>query len=136
MRALGEMRSLKASCFLNRPPDIVYAHWISPETVIPPAISLEIHAVVGGIYRIDIPGGVSMIGRFIELEPGRRLVYSWQWEGNSEITNVEVKFIDHYAGTEVKITHSGFTTEQSFRDHSLGWESYLEGFNEHLANVT
>ncbi|MDC1287298.1 SRPBCC domain-containing protein [Gammaproteobacteria bacterium] len=136
MQALCDMRSFNASYFLNYPPDLAYAHWVSPKTIIPPATSLEIHAEVGGPYKLAMPGGISMIGEFIEVEPNRRLVYSWQWQGNSEITKVDVRFIDNSAGTEVKIAHSGFATEQSYKDHSFGWNSYMEGFNEYLSNVT
>lgn len=130
------MKSFEASYVLNHPPDLVYAHWISPKTIISPATSLEIEAKIGGIYKLEIPGGASMNGKFIIVEPNRRLVYSWQWQGDSEITKVEIKFSSNNAGTEVKIVHSDFATEQSLKRHGNGWKNYMQGFQKYLSNFT
>jgi uncharacterized protein YndB with AHSA1/START domain len=130
------MSSIEASYILKCPPEMAYAHWISPKTIIPPATSLEIQAKVGGIYKLGMPGGVSMMGKFVLVEPNQRLVYSWQWQGDSEITKVDVMFSAHSSGAEIKIVHGDFTTVQSFERHSDGWNNYIEGLGEYLSKVT
>lgn len=114
------------------PPEAVYAAWVSEQTVIPPASRMEIRAEVGGVYELVMPGDVVMNGVFQEVEPHRRLRYSWQWSGDDEKTEVEVGFEVHAGGSSVTVAHRGFTSSASLATHSSGWDSYLAGLEDHL----
>lgn len=114
---------------------VVYAAWTSSETVIPPATSMEIDPRVGGHYRliINTPDFKARCeGAFSVVEPDSRLVYSWSWEGDDNVTNIDVRFADDPGGTKVVLIHSGFYDEQSRTNHDHGWESFFVGFEAFL----
>src|SRR5260370_41288862 len=39
----------------------------------------------GGHYRLDVTPGHAASGEFVEIDPPRRLVYTWGWEGSSAV---------------------------------------------------
>lgn len=114
----------------------VYAAWVSSATVIPPATAMDIEPRVGGHYRLlmETPNFTGRNeGTFSAVEPNQRVCYSWEWNGDGEVTQVDVQFAARGAGTEVKINHSGFTSAASRDTHRSGWDSYMEGFCSFLA---
>ncbi|MFK7913251.1 MAG: SRPBCC domain-containing protein, partial [Pseudomonadales bacterium] len=118
------------------PPARVYAAWVSSATVIAPATAMDIDPRPGGHYRLlmempDFTGRNE--GIFSIVEPNQRVRYSWEWNGDGEVTEVEVRFMASGADTEVHITHSGFSSAASRDNHRSGWDSYIEGFCAFLA---
>jgi uncharacterized protein YndB with AHSA1/START domain len=112
-------------------PQKVYAAWVSSSTVIPPATKMDINPVVGGHYRLimDTPefSGRNE-GTFSVVVPDQRLVYSWEWNKDGEVTQIEVNFHPIVTGTSVHIVHSGFEKDESAAAHNSGWDSYINGF--------
>ena len=47
-------------------------------------ITARVDLRAGGDYRWTIIPGNSAAGTFTEVEPGRRVVFSWGWEGSAE----------------------------------------------------
>ena len=126
---------LEKSRVLPFPVSTVYKAWISSNTVIPPATAMEIDPHVGGHYRliIDTPDFKSRCeGAFSVVEPEQRLVYTWQWQGDDEVTEIDVRFAAGDDGTRVSITHSGFTDEKSRINHDHGWDSFFIGLEAFL----
>lgn len=118
------------------PPDRVFAAWVSSETVIPPATAMDIDPVVGGHYRLimkteDFEGRNE--GKFLEVENGTHLRYTWEWNGDGEISEIDVRFSESETGTQVELRHSKFLKQESVDNHSSGWDSYMTGFAEFLA---
>ncbi len=114
----------------------VYEAWVASDTVIPPATKMEIDPVVGGHYRLIMETETFRTkneGRFSIVEPPHHVRYSWQWEGDDEITEVDVRFEAQGGGTAVRIHHFGFLRERSLNSHKTGWESYISGLKEHLS---
>jgi len=114
----------------------VYQAWVSSDTVIPPATRMEIYPVVGGHYRLimETPDfSTRNEGRFLLVEPNQRITYTWQWEGDAEVSTIDVQFSATDSGTRVELNHSGFVSEQSRAQHESGWDSYIEGFTRHLS---
>ena len=130
------MKSFVSQYDFNYPIEEVYAHWISPNTIIPPVSALVIDARVGGIYKLVMPGGMAMVGKFLIVEPNLRLCYTWQRLGDPEITKVAVEFVGQANNTTVKIKHSGFQSDESLENHSVGWGSYIQGLRAYLSTVT
>ena len=126
------MKMFSKSYTLPFPLGQVYAAWISSDTIIPPASSMEIEAKIGGVYRLTMPNGSTAEGVFSAIVPNERVCYSWQWAGSGESTEVDVRFSESSGGTEVAIEHRGFRSESSLRDHSSGWDSYMVGLESHL----
>ena len=73
-----------------------------------------------------------MSGAYKEITPSERLSYTWGWEegpepamAGGESTLVVVEFLEDGDGTLVKLTHSGFASEQIREMHAQGWEAVL-----------
>lgn len=127
---------IQKSYSLPFPTGIIYEAWISPKTVVAPATKLEIDPIVGGHYRlfIESPEYVSKNeGTFLQVDPGRRLRYTWEWNGDGEVSEIDVTFSAADGGTNVILSHTGFRNEDSVRSHEKGWDGYIEGLQEYLA---
>ncbi len=126
---------IEKSYDLPFPIEAVYAAWVSSDTVIPPATSMDVLPEVGGHYRLlmempDFTGKNE--GTFSRVEPGERVTYTWEWNGDGEVSEIDVRFESINTGTRVSLTHSGFTKTESVTNHDTGWDSYIEGFTAHL----
>lgn len=117
---------------IQHPLEKVYTYWISNSTLIPPVIKIEIEPWVGGIYRLYLMGNTVMQGKFFQVSNNKALSYSWQWVGDEEITQVDVQFHVHTAGTEVHIKHGDFSSQQALHQHAQGWDNYIKGFRSFL----
>lgn len=129
---------IEKACTLPFPVARVYAAWISPATVIPPATRMEIDARVGGHYRLimDNPDFAARAeGVFRTVEPETRLVYSWQWNGDGEVSEIAVTFCEQSGATGVRLVHSGFEKPESAAMHDTGWDAYFSGLHDHLART-
>ena len=87
----------------------------------------------GGAYRVEvIPGNVA-IGKFVEIDPPHRLVYTWGWESGTGgsvppgSTTVEFDLIESAGGgTIVRFRHSDLPSRESAESHGHGWDHYFE----------
>ncbi len=90
---------------------------------------------VGGAYRLGFSnpqqsGIAYVIGRFVEIDENRRLVYTWGWEspdphaGIETVVTVEFAAVD--AGAEVTVTHELFPTAEVRARHEEGWRGTFE----------
>jgi len=119
-------------------PGEVYAAWVSPDTVIPPASAMDIDPVVGGRYRLTARGDgfeAQNEGEFLEVEDGRHLRYTWEWNKDGRVTEVEVDFEPTDSGTRLTLAHRGFDDQASFDNHDSGWDSYLKGLVEFMGTA-
>ncbi len=120
------------------PVSTVYMAWVSSDTVIPPATAMDVLPEVGGHYRLimempDFSGRNE--GTFSRVEPNRRVTYTWEWNQDGEVTEIDVHFDEVPGGTRVRLHHSGFTNADSVTNHDAGWDSYIEQFKQHLAKL-
>lgn len=129
-RALHIVRTLAGS------PERVFEAWTNPEQVKlwtcpdPGArVDVEIDLRVGGHYsiRMHVEGGpFTAYGTYREVDPPRRLVYTWDWKGEPHAmkaeTVVTVDFVPTEDGTEIRLTHDGFPTTDDRDGHEEGWK--------------
>ena len=110
-------------------PAVLQRWWGPPGFSCP---SAEIDLRVGGRYRIAMqpPDGevFHLSGRFQEVDPPRRLVYSWCWEGAAEPaeTLVTVEFHARGRSTEIVLHHALFATVALRDRHRQGWGGCLD----------
>lgn len=94
------------------------------------AISAELDPRPGGTYVLQVLPGSMMRGEFLELDPPRRLVFTWGWEDNELMppgsTTVEVTLDQDGEYTIVRVAHSGVPTTELRAQHGDGWAHYLE----------
>lgn len=108
-------------------PDL-YAQWMGPEgstTTIE-----EMHAVPGGrlSFVVALASGprVRLSGTYTEVDAPRRLVHTWQAEGDDLATTVTIVLNRLDDGTHLVLTHDGFTDEADRSRNRGGWEHQLE----------
>ncbi len=105
--------------------------WFAPGTMRCEVLAYD--ASVGGNYRIrmhdDDDSKHTVGGTFLEVEPEKRLRYTWAWEdGEGHESQVTVNFSAHADGTRVEIVHEGLENEESVAAHRQGWEGCLAKF--------
>jgi uncharacterized protein (TIGR03086 family) len=92
------------------------------------AITARVELRAGGDYRWTIIPGHSARGSFTEVEPGRRVVFTWGWEGAADLppgaSVVTITLEPSAGGTLVTLVHEGLTDEQA-ASHAQGWDHYL-----------
>jgi uncharacterized protein YndB with AHSA1/START domain len=93
--------------------------------------SAEIDLRVGGTFSIGnepLGGGAVVIsGKFLVVEPPRKLVYTWLFPGSTpEASTITVEFRDLGPQTEVVVTHAGASKEMLL-GAIAGWEAALAG---------
>jgi uncharacterized protein (TIGR03086 family) len=91
-------------------------------------VTARVDLRAGGEYRWTIIPGHTARGTFTEIEPGKRVVFSWGWEGSAELppgaSTVIVTLEPAEGGTLVRLVHEGLTGEQE-AGHGQGWSHYL-----------
>ena len=86
----------------------------------------------GGRYRVEVIPGHTASGEFVEIDPPRRLIYTWGWEpgsGNSVpsgSTTVEFELIPSGEGTMLRFSHRDLPGAEAAASHAHGWDHYLE----------
>ena len=116
----------------------VFAAWTTPEALkrwsAPGPLTnpiVEVDLRVGGRYRIDMaaPDGAvhRVTGIYKEIEPPRRLVYTWFWETNAALGEmlITVEFHARGASTEIVLEHSQLQSRESAVNHEKGWVGCL-----------
>jgi uncharacterized protein YndB with AHSA1/START domain len=84
----------------------------------------------GGVFRFELLPGEFCSGRYVELVPHRRVVFTWGWESGAlpvspGSTTVAVDLLERDGVTCVRLTHSGL--DAAMRPwHADGWRRYLE----------
>lgn len=88
----------------------------------------KVDGVVGGIFRLLMPNGMTARGQFVALEPHRRVVFSWGWVDHPGVppgsSTVEVELLPEGANTRVRLTHTGLPPDE-VAIHRMGWDHYV-----------
>jgi len=91
-------------------------------------VSARVDLRVGGEYRYTVVPGNVAAGTFIEVDPGRRIVFGWGWEGSPDlgpdVSTVTITLEPVEGGTLVRLVHDGLTEEQ-VAGHLAGWNHFF-----------
>ena len=114
------------------------AQWWGPAGFTAPCVDLDVRD--GGRYRITMqpPEGQAfhLRGRYSEVDPPRRLVYTFEWEQpdpDDRRTVVTLSFHDELEGTKLVVDQRPFATEARYTLHEAGWAETLERLARFLA---
>jgi uncharacterized protein YndB with AHSA1/START domain len=115
---------------IRAPADEVYAMFTDPARLVRwIGIRALLEPRPGGRFRFELIDGEFCSGRYVELVPGRRVVFTWGWESGAlpvapGSTTVEVALDERDGVTYVRLTHRGL--DAAIRPlHAEGWERYL-----------
>ena len=104
--------------------------WKGPGERTTPVVEVDLR--VGGAYRIHMrtPDGseVRLVGVYREVDPPKKLVYTWSWETSPEMgeTLVTVEFLERGRATDVVLKHELFPTDEARGKHEHGWTASLD----------
>jgi uncharacterized protein YndB with AHSA1/START domain len=131
---------LELGCLLRGPPSrvfealidpVAFGLWWGPAGFATPEIAVDFK--VGGPYRLGMqpPEGdlFHLTGRFVEIEPPRRLVYTFAWEEpdpDDQETLVELSLHEVGDSTELAFRQGRFATEGRFELHRQGWTEGMD----------
>ena len=110
------------------PPEKVFPYLIQSDLML---LWMGDHAVLepwpGGQFAVDI-NGVPVRGRYLVVEPPRRLVLTWGHAGSGTFppgsTTVEMTLTPTVTGTLLTVEHRDLPTEQA-PQHALGWPHFV-----------
>jgi uncharacterized protein YndB with AHSA1/START domain len=133
MPTTAETFAIEREVSIAARPETVWEFLVDPEKAarwMGQEVALEPRA--GGLYRIEVIPGEVARGEFVEVDPPRRLVWTWGWEpgGRSTLppgsTTIEVELIPDGDGTTLRFTHRGLPSEDARKSHAHGWDHYLD----------
>ncbi len=103
--------------------------WETPEA--------EVDLQLGGAVRVvmrdpesgdEFGGG----GEYVEIDPPRRLAFTWVWDNETRRTLIEIDFHDRGERTDVVFTHSNLIDMESVRGHEGGWTRAMDNLDRAL----
>jgi uncharacterized protein YndB with AHSA1/START domain len=74
-------------------------------------------------------------GRYTEIDPPRRLAFTWLWDDNGVRTLIELDFEEADGATTVRFRHSGLWDEEAVRSHEGGWTRCFDNLERALAET-
>jgi uncharacterized protein YndB with AHSA1/START domain len=114
---------------LQATPDVVfpyltqadrYARW--------QGVRAELDARPGGVFRVWMDADTVASGEYVEVEPHRRVVFTWGWEGSEAVppgsTTVEIDLEPDGDTTTLTLRHSGLPDGESAAMHEEGWRLF------------
>jgi len=127
---LEDPTALEVSIHIAAEPETVFPYFTDPGRYVQwMGTSARLDPVAGGEYCVHMRDGVETAGVFVEVDPPRRLVFTWGWTTNKAVppgsTRVVVTLEPEADGTRVVLRHHGLPDEQERTHHSAGWEMYL-----------
>ena len=132
------MRLASYEVTIAAPIDVVWAHlttasglvrWVGPDATADP--------VRDGELRWTHPDGATVVGRFLELVPHSRVVFTYGWEdGRMGVapgsTTVEIDLVEQDGATTLRLVHHGLPPG-AVADHERGWAYFLGALRDRLA---
>ena len=126
------MKLVAQELTIAAPPEVVYQFLVDPDLFLQwMADAATLEPVPGGLIRWTHANGDVCAGRYLELIPDRRVVFTYGWErAEVEIppgsTTVTVELHpDGTDATRLRLTHAGLDDLAADAHHG-GWTHYLQ----------
>jgi uncharacterized protein YndB with AHSA1/START domain len=113
---------------IEAPPDVVFAHLVTPEGMLAWLGSrAELDPTPGGVFAVDIDGN-PIRGEYFEVDPPHAVVISWGVLGDEVLppgsSRVEFRLTPIAGGTRLDFSHTGLPADQR-APHATGWTHFL-----------
>jgi len=115
---------------IDAAPEVVFEFFVDPEKYVKWKGRMAwLDPRPGGEYRVAINDTAVAKGEFVELDPPRRVVFTWGWEGTEAVppgsSTVEVTLEPDGDATILRLVHRGLPSAEEIQQHSHGWDMYL-----------
>jgi uncharacterized protein YndB with AHSA1/START domain len=123
---------------LTASPDAVFQMFVDPEKLIRwIGISADLEPLPGGTFRFEIEPGQFCEGEYVEVDPPRRLVFTWGWTDPwfglpPGFSRVEVDLEASGSGTRLRLVHRQLPGQIRLL-HDEGWAAFLRRLDDVLA---
>jgi uncharacterized protein YndB with AHSA1/START domain len=124
------VKLVERTLHVDAPPGLLYELLTDAEHLVRwMAATAEVDPRPGGTIRWTHANGDTCSGRFVELVPARRIVFTYGWEREDVgvppgSTTVEISLRPAGAGTELHLVHRGLAGPMADA-HAGGWDNYL-----------
>lgn len=105
--------------------------WICPDPTA--RVTAENDLRPGGSWSVRMEtstGAFTAFGSYRKIEFPRRLTFTWDWKEPPQAmgvdTVVEVALTPVTGGTELRLDHCGFRSDEAAEGHRVGWKLALE----------
>ena len=122
--------ALHHEILIEASPQTIFPFFIDPQKLIQwSAVKAEAVPEPGGLLQLTFRGGEVMVGEYVEISPYERIVFTWGWEGDTEVlppgaSRVEVVLTPQGQQTLVTLKHHDLPTPMR-PPHQEGWEDLL-----------
>jgi uncharacterized protein YndB with AHSA1/START domain len=134
MESTTDAVSIEHEVAIAASPETVWGFLVDPEKATRwMGMKAKLDPRPGGIYHCDVIPGHTASGEFVEVDPPRRLVYTWGWEPGADGPNpvppgsstIEIELVPEADGTLLRFTHRDLPSDEAAKSHSHGWDHYL-----------
>jgi uncharacterized protein YndB with AHSA1/START domain len=112
-------------------PETVFAYFTDPAKMVQwMGIDATLDPRPGGVCRINVNGAGVALGKYVQVDPPSRIVFTWGWERDvfstpPQSTAVEVSFTPVCEETILRLSHTKLPAGADI-PHRAGWGHYLE----------
>jgi uncharacterized protein YndB with AHSA1/START domain len=86
-----------------------------------------------GKFHMEVTSGSIASGKFTEVEPPRRLAFTFGWEKGGAgpellpagASTVQIELMPTDTGTLLRLVHWGLPNAEAVKSHAEGWDHYL-----------
>ena len=104
-------------------------HWETTEAQVDLRLGGNVRVVMRDPDKDTEYGGG---GHYTEIDPPRRLAFTWTWDEEGRETLIELDFVEADGATTVRLTHSNLRDQESVLSHEGGWTTCLDNLERAL----
>ncbi len=127
---MADVPEIVKTMTIRATPEALFAFFTDPEKMKQwIGTDVELDARPGGVFRV-VPNRADVIrGRYLEITPPSKVVFTWGFEGDGQAlpvgaSVVEITLRPVEGGTEVRLVHRALP--DGIREaHAAGWSHYL-----------
>ncbi|HXB40030.1 MAG TPA: SRPBCC domain-containing protein [Bacteroidia bacterium] len=132
---------IKKTWFFEQSPNEVWEYLTKPELIEQWLMKNNFQPILGQKFQFTFAAkeGSKYVGvvncEVLEIKPFSKLSYTWDGStSDGRIFNSEVTWtlVSKDNGTELQLSHDGFTVLEDILNHSGGWDSCWKRFEEHI----